>query len=256
VSVGQIRRPKSEGRKKAEIRVAKEERNAGSVYFILTPARLLHLSGAVVGCLVLLWGAGSIVAGEPNAASELPASSLNPPRGEIPPSTWEQYGGWIIAGSTLAAAVVGAGVWFLTRPKAEEKERCAVTARRELEGLAGKQEDPAVLVGTSQILHRYIAASFSMPGDQMTTREFCDVMFKNSELGVELARETAEFLHRCDVKKFAPAPPTGSLSPVATALGIIDRAEQRLAHLRQSAAAAGAASTLQSSKQVPGGSGA
>ena len=249
---------KAEGRKKAEIRGAKHERDAGggSAFFILLPERLLHLSGTIVGCLLFLCVAGATVAGEPNGASELPTSSLNPPRGEIPPSMWEQYGGWIIAGSVLAVAGVTAGIWFLTRPKAEEKEPCAVTARRELEVLTGKEEDPTVLVGTSQILHRYIAASFSMPGDQMTTREFCDAMFKNSELGVELASETAEFLQRCDVKKFAPAPPKGSLSAVATALGIIDRAEQRLAHLRQSAAAAGAASTLQSSKQVPGGSGA
>jgi hypothetical protein len=99
-------------------------------------------------------------------------------------------------------------------------------------------------------LHRYIATSFSMPRDQMTTREFCDGMVKNSEVGVELARETSEFLQRCDVKKFSPAPPKGSLSAVATALAIVDRAEQRLAHLHQSAVAAGA-SVPPSSKQVP-----
>jgi hypothetical protein len=168
---------------------------------------------------------------------------------------WEQYGGWIITGSILASAVIAAGIWFLTRPKPEEKEPCVVTARRELETLAGKDEDAAVLVRTSQVLHRYIAGSFSMPADQMTTREFCDGMFKNSELGVELARETSEFLQRCDVKKFAPAPPIGSLSAVATALAIIDRAERRIAHLHQSAVAARACPP-QSSKQAPGASGA
>jgi hypothetical protein len=196
-----------------------------------------------------------MIAAEPNGASELPASSLNPPRGEIPPSFWEQYGVWVIAASILALAVIAAGVWFLTRPKPEQKEPCVVAARQELKALADKEEDSTLLVCTSQILHRYIAASFSMPADQMTTREFCDGMFKNSELGAELARETSEFLQRCDVKKFAQAPPKGSLCAVATALAIIDRAEQRLAHLHQSAVAAGA-SAPPSSKQVPGASGA
>ena len=254
---GERRRPRAEGRKKVEIRVTKNERNAGSGgVLLLFSERWLRLSCRIICCLVFLCVAGATVAGEPNGASELPASSLNPPRGEIPPSIWEQYGGWIIAGSVLAVAVLAAGIWFLTRPKPEEKEPSVVTARRELETLAAKEEDATVLVRTSQILHRYIAASFSMPADQMTTREFCDGMFKTSELGVELARETSEFLQRCDVKKFAPAPPTGSLRAVATALAIIDRAEQRLAHLHQSAVAAGAASTPQASKQVPGASGA
>lgn len=252
----EIRRPKSEHRKKVEIRVAKTRRTVGSGGgLLLFPEASLRL-GSLFCSFLFLCVAGTMLAGEPNGASELPASSLNPPRGEIPPSLWELYGGWIIAGSAVAVAVLAAGIWFWTRPKPEEKEPCVVTARRELQTLAGKEEDPAVLVATSQILHRYIAASFSMPGDQMTTREFCEGMFKNSELGVELARETAEFLQQCDVRKFAPAPPKGSLGAVATALAIIERAEQRLAHLRQSAAATEAAAAHRPSKQVPGASGA
>jgi hypothetical protein len=253
MSLGKFRRPKSEGREKVEIRGAKRERNAGGdrLSFRWSPERLLPLSRPLICYLVWLCLTGPMLAAEPNGASDLPASSLNPPRGEIPPSLWEQHGGWIIAGSILALAIIASCVWFLTRPKPEEKEACVVTARRDLQALIDKEEDSTLLVRTSQILHRYIAASFSMPGDQMTTREFCDGMFKNSELGVELARETSEFLQRCDVKKFAPAPPKGSLSAVATALAIVDRAEQRLAHLHQSAVAAGA-SPPQSSKQMPG----
>ncbi len=269
MKLGKIRRPKSEGRpaatarqrgeRKAEIRATKTDRAASGsgVSFVLSSKRLPHLSSPLcplVCCLVCLCLAEPMVAAEPNGASDLPASSLNPPRGEIPPSVWEEYGGWIIAGSILAFAAIASGVWFLTRPKPEQKEPCVVAARRELKGLIDKQEDDALLVRTSQILHRYLAASFSMPGDQMTTREFCEGMSKNSRVGVDLARETSEFLQRCDVKKFAPAPPKGNLGAVATAMAIVDRAEQRLAHLHESAVAVGASAPQP--KQLSGANGA
>jgi hypothetical protein len=217
---GKGRRPKSEDRKKAEIRWA----NADG-----TP----RLSWPIVGCLGWLCVTGAMFAGEPNGASELPASSLKPPRPEIPPSFWEQYGGWVIAGAMLAIIAIAFGIWLLLRPKPTQQVACVEEARRELHALAGRNEDTTVLSRTSQVVRGYVSASFGLSSGELTTSEVCDAVSKHTDVGPELAMDISGFLRSCDVQKFSPAPPQPRFDAVTKALAIIEKTERRLSTIRQ-----------------------
>ena len=172
------------------------------------------------------------------AQDDLP--KLRPPRGEIPPTFWEQHGTAIIIASVACVLVVGILVWLLSRPKARKPIPPEVIARRELETLRQKPEDGATLSRISQILRRYFADAFKLSSDELTTTEFCRAISDRSSIGESLAAELSDFLRQCDERKFAPDAAGPPNDAVGIALKLIDQAEARRAELRQAAAAADA----------------
>ena len=158
--------------------------------------------------------------------------TLRPPRAEIPPTFWEQYGLWTVAGGVVLLVAVAVLIWFLRRPRPEVIVPPAEVARRGLEPLLKEPESGAVLSQVSGILRRYFNAAFELPPGEMTTSEFCAAMETNRRIGAEFSAELCDFLRRCDERKFAPAasPLPGS---VARALEFVSRGEARLRETQQ-----------------------
>ncbi|HZR19489.1 MAG TPA: hypothetical protein VFE51_19535 [Verrucomicrobiae bacterium] len=178
------------------------------------------------------------MAAEPDGTTGLPASSLKPPRGEIQPSWWEQHGTLVILGTVAVIGLVAVVVWLVFRPKPPPPPiPSAEQAREKLEPLRHQPEDGALLSKTSQIVHGYISSVFGIPPVQLTTSEFCQAVVENQAIGPDLAREIGEFLRECDVRKFAPKPPSVPFGAVARSLAIIEHAESRLVELRRAATA-------------------
>jgi hypothetical protein len=252
--VVKIRNPKSEGRRKAEIRRQKntfgrQRRNhkrPAEISLVLISdfgfrvSVFLRPSGfgpRILLPLACLSYPLIALSSDTNGALDSPSSSLRPPRGELLPSFWEQYGAWMILGAVLVLALIALAGWLVMRPKQEVPVPFAVQARIELEPLRQKPEDGALLSQTSQVLRRYIAAMFGLPPGELTTLEFCSAILNDPKIGAELGRETSEFLQVCDLRKFSPAPPSLPPGVVGRALSIIDRGESRLAELNRLAAA-------------------
>ena len=177
------------------------------------------------------------LAADTNGTSEVPESSLRPPRGEIVPGFWEQNGTWLILGAILLLFGLAALVWLLVRPKSAVPIPPAVEARRELEPLQQNPEDGGLLSRVSQILRRYVAAVFALPPGEFTTAEFTQTLANNPKVGSALGGEVTDFLRACDLRKFAPSPAQSPLGAVSRALSLIERAESRVTELAQLAAA-------------------
>jgi hypothetical protein len=163
--------------------------------------------------------------------SDLPADipPLRPPRAEIPPTFWEQHGGWVIAGGCVGLLVIAAAIWWLTRPKPPVVLPPEVQARTALEALLGQPEDGQLLSRISQILRHYVVASFGLPSGEYTTAEFCALIEARSGIGTDLVRTLSGFLRNCDQRKFAPPLPQPPLAAVNEALALIEAAEKRRA---------------------------
>src|ERR1044071_1974714 len=155
------------------------------------------------------------------AADEL---KLRPPRGEIPPSFWEQNGKWVVPMGIAGALAVGLLAWYFTRPKAVADVPPEVRARKELDALAYQAPDREVLSRTSQVLKRYLAQVFDLPQEEMTTAEFCKVFAAGKDPGEALSKNVCDFLHRNDQMKFAPGP-VQPANTVLEALGLLEQAE-------------------------------
>jgi hypothetical protein len=168
---------------------------------------------------------------------------LRPPHAELAPTLWEQHGNEIVLGAVAAVLVLGAGVWFLLRPKPPVLIPPDVTAREALAPLAQQPENGAVLSAVSQILRRYTAAAFEMPPGELTTTEFSRAIASNERIGPALSAALADFLRQCDERKFSPAPHETRLGAVSRAEQLITEAESRLAKLRAEAANAPAAAS-------------
>jgi hypothetical protein len=168
-----------------------------------------------------------------NSAEEIPA--LQPPRGEIPPGFWEQYGIWVTLGVVVVLGLVGFTIWWFSRPKVIVPLPPAEQARRTLQPLVSQAEDGVVLSQVSQTLRRYVIAAFSMPPGEVTTTEFCRAMEDNLEVGPQLTSQLGEFLRSCDQRKFAPSVPPQSSGAVARAFEFIEKVEARLMEIRQAA---------------------
>ncbi len=167
------------------------------------------------------------------AGDNLP--ELRPPRGEIPPSFWELYGAWVIGGSIAFLVLIGVAIWFLTRPKPPIIIPPHIRAKQTLDPLLAEPEDGRVLSQVSQILRHYVAEAFGLPPGEQTTAEFCRIIAADERLGLEFSGAIAEFLRRCDERKFRPAPPGAPMGAVATALKFVETGEARLAELRRRA---------------------
>jgi len=149
-----------------------------------------------------------------NAAAPEPIPRLRPARGEIPPTFWEQYGAWVILASVVLLGVLGFIVWRMTRPKPAEIVPPDAQARKALGPLRGKPEDGALLSQVSQVLRHYVGAAFGLPPGEMTTAEFCRAVAAHERLGNELSAALADFLRKCDERKFAPPASTVAVSPL------------------------------------------
>jgi hypothetical protein len=236
------RKPKSEIRRKAEIRRPKSE--AGSTTtrrtpspFGFRPSDFLRIS--VFG--LRIWGfvplLSPLIAQAAFAAATNPPADaiprLHPPRGEIAPAFWEQYGVWVIIAGALLLGVIGVVVWWLRRPGPVVVVPPAVEARQALEPLRPQAEDGQLLSRVSQILRRYVSTACGLPPGEMTTTDFCRAIADQDWLGPDLSSALGDFLRKCDERKFAPAAPAAALGAVAQALKLIELAEARRAELRQ-----------------------
>jgi hypothetical protein len=162
-------------------------------------------------------------------------TKLRPPRAEIPPTFWERYNIWILAGALVFLALIGIIIWIVTRPKPPVIVPPEVRAREALEPLLTKPEDGLVLSQVSQILRHYVAEAFALPPGEHTTAEFCRLMAGHKVIDFELGCAISEFLRRCDERKFMSGPPTAPMTAAATALKLVETAQARIAELRREA---------------------
>ena len=239
--------PKPEFRSPKEIRrpTCRKKQNPGTSGTCAT----LRFPGLGVLTATALLSSARFVLGATNliSADEIPA--LRPVRPELPPSFWEQYGAWVIIGGTALAFGIAALVWWIARPKPPVVVPPAVTARRALEPLQRRAEDGEVLSGVSRILRHYVANAFALPGEEMTTTEFCGALIRCHDIGPDISVPLTEFLRETDRRKFAP----GTLAPrplqaATEALSFVDKCEARRAQLHQ----AGTSPATAQAKQQPG----
>jgi hypothetical protein len=206
--------PKSEDGRKAESRPAKP----GVTSFF----------GRVLSAALSVCASHAMFAAEGTATnSEIPA--LRPPHAEIPPSFWDLHGVWVIVGVGILLALLGAAIWFFTRPKPLVVVPPEVLARQALEHLGQQPEDGALLSRVSRILREYLRATLRLPSDELTTTELCRVISDHEQVGVELSVALREFLLQCDQRKFSPLASGLPLGAVARALKLVERTQARLA---------------------------
>ena len=253
------RNPKSETRKKTEIRNPKAEigstelvpqRGENSNSFAAPKSegrdagQVSAFGPRVSGVPFLFLALPTLLAAATNAPDAL-SSSLLPPRGEIPPTFWEQYGAWVGLLSVFVVVAMALVAWWLTRPKPARPIPWAVLARQELELLRRERQDGILLSRISQVLHHYIAAAFGLPSGESTTSEFCRALLACGQIGPELSQEICDFLKQCDLRKFSPPPPPlATFDAITRALSIVEKAENRLADLQRAVAASAADSGL------------
>ena len=177
--------------------------------------------------IVLLAAAGA-AHGQSNA---LPP--LAPPYGEIPPTFWEQHATFVVLAGLGFAALAGVFIWLVLRSRPEIIIPPEVQARVALEDLRQRPEDGVVLSRISQAVRNYFIAAFQLTPGEFTTTEFNCVISKREEVGVELAAAVIDFLRDCDARKFSAVNSSAPMNAANQALGLVDRAEQRRAQLRQ-----------------------
>lgn len=164
------------------------------------------------------------------------ALRLAPPYAELPPTFWEQYGGFVIFGGIVVLAILTLIVWVILKPKPLVTVPLEVQMRRALEALQTRPEDGALLSEVSQILRRYYALIFQFPPGEQVTAEFVRNLASHEEIGEDLAERVAQLLSECDERKFAKGSSGPPLRAGARALELIALAEARQKFLRVRAA--------------------
>ncbi|MDB6065511.1 MAG: hypothetical protein JWR26_1719 [Pedosphaera sp.] len=152
---------------------------------------------------------------------------LHPPHDALQSSYWEQHRWPILitaGGAVLALAALS--TVLLMRSKSVVVTPPVALARRALESLRGRQEDGQVLMEVSRIVRRYINFAFGFPPAELTTAETQQALQSHSKINPELAAGITDFLHRCDISKFAPGPPAGQIGAVARALELVEKVEK------------------------------
>jgi hypothetical protein len=161
---------------------------------------------------------------------------LLPPHGEIPPTFWEQHGGWIllIAGAVLAVLFT---ITLLAQKRVRKSPPIEVLIRDELERLRRAPANGRALSQVSRCVRRYFVVAFALPQHELTTAEFIRAARQSNSLGAELTAELGGFLSSCDEAKFSPEPPPGALMHAEAAtrgLALIEQGEARRAALSAS----------------------
>jgi hypothetical protein len=133
--------------------------------------------------------------------------------------------------------MLGAGVWFVVRPKPPILVSPEAQARQELEALRAKPETGLLLSKVSQILRHYFTAAFALPAGELTTADFCKLIAADNRIGDDLVSAMSGFLRQCDQRKFAPQPPTPPINAVAEAFKLIDSTQARLNALSEAESA-------------------
>jgi hypothetical protein len=225
------------GNSKSEIRNSKQELSpkfdSGAAYSNPNLIRISNFGFRILTLALLCLTLPAFSTTNISAGDDIP--KLRPPRGEIPPTFWEQYQIWVLLGSIFIAVLVGIIVWFLTRPKPPIIIPSEVRAKQALDLLLTKPEDGFVLSQVSQVTRHYIAEAFALPSGELTTTEFCRLIAGHEGIGPELAGAISEFLRRCDEKKFTPSPPAVPIAAAATALKLVESAQSRQSELRRRA---------------------
>ncbi len=187
----------------------------------------------VAGLGIRILGTWPLVTGA-QGTNDIPP--LRPPHAEIPPSFWEQHAASVSLGGVALLAFIGLAIWFATRPRPPFLVPPEVQARGDLAALRKLPEDGRVLSRISQAVRRYFGTAFSLPPGELTTTEFCQAIAANGQIPSALATDTADFLRRCDERKFAPdTPATTGTAEVAQQL--IEQAETHREQLRRVAPA-------------------
>lgn len=164
------------------------------------------------------------------STNELPA--LAPAYGELPPPFWEQHETAIIVGGFAILAFAFLFLRVMLRPETTVILPPEVLARQALANLQPRPETGKLLSEVSQILRRYLIATFELPPGELTTAEFCAAIASHEPIGDALAKSIADFLRDCDQSKFSNSPATAPLNAAAAALELVSRAEKRRAGLR------------------------
>jgi len=157
--------------------------------------------------------------------------ALLPPYAELPPTFWERQGLTLLLGTVASVLVAAAAVWLILRPKRIPVLPPEVQARRALEALRTQPEDGAWLSKVSGVLRRYVSAAFGLPASELTTRELIVAMESSQKLGANLREAIAEFLQRCDARKFAPDSNVQPQDTLGCALALVEQSEARRAEL-------------------------
>src|SRR5690242_4866223 len=172
---------------KSEVR-SSNKRPARSKFGVAGPnSNLLRISSFEFRVLALglvffalrAYSATNISAGDDESAK------LRPPRVEIPPTFWERYNVWIIAGALVFLALIGIIIWIVSLPKPPIIVPAEIRATQALDLLLSKPEDGQVLSQVSQILRRYVAEAFALPPGELTTTEFCRAIASHEGIGPE-----------------------------------------------------------------------
>jgi hypothetical protein len=233
---GEIRRPKSEGRKKSETRIRgcclqDHGSNLPKFGFWISLSYACCSLGKVIFFFFFatrLFAATNLV-----SADDIPP--LRPPRGELAPTYWEQHGAWPFVLGAVGVLLAGAVVWLLLRPRPAAPVPPAVAAHRALDPLANQPENGIVLSRISQVVRRYFSAAFDLPPGELTTAEFSRELEGRRQVGAALSTAVHAFLRECDRRKFAPSPPPAPLGAAGLATRLIDQAEARRAAAEQAA---------------------
>ena len=196
-------------------------------------------AGLIAALLLVLRAAGLLAQTNTNALDEIPP--LRPLRGELPPSFFEQHGVSLLLAGFVLLILLLVAIWLFTLRRPPVVLPPEILARQALEALRSQPEDGALLSRVSQIIHRYLKAAFDLPPVESTTSEFCAEIAGHERVGPELAGAIADFLRRCDERKFSPAP-VPELGAVAQALKLVESGEGRRAWLRAAAAQESSAS--------------
>jgi len=151
---------------------------------------------------------------------------LIPAYGELPPTFGEQHQTQIIM---LGCAFLAAAFLLVKkrlRPEAKVVLPPEMVARQALAKFQSEPEDGKILSEVSQILRRYLIATFELPAAELTTAEFCAAVSSHENIGAELAQAVSSYLRECDEWKFSAAPAAAPHNAAVRALELVDLAEK------------------------------
>jgi hypothetical protein len=151
----------------------------------------------------------------------------------LPPSFLEQHALTIGVAAFLGILLCAVIIWLAFRPKAAVETPPDELARHDLQALRDRPPDSQLLTKVSHVIRRYLARSFGLPAEEMTTSEFCRALEQQPKAGSALAVRAATALRAWDEQKFSPAPSPAVQDPLREAGTIIDAGQARIAELQR-----------------------